>query len=43
MKDESKIESKWYAPVVLVNGAEGIGIGWILILTPQTLLKNDQR
>ena len=45
-KEGMKIEPKWYIPIipmVLVNGAEGIGMGWntsIPNFNPTDIIKN---
>lgn len=47
--DNQKIEPKWYCPIipmVLVNGADGIGTGWmtkIMNYNPREIVENVKR
>lgn len=47
--DNQKIEPEWYMPIipmVLVNGAEGIGTGWMTKIAnhnPREIVQNLQR
>lgn len=47
--DNRKIEPKWYCPIipmVLVNGSDGIGTGWmtkILNYNPRDIVENVRR
>ena len=49
LDDNQKIEPEWYVPIipmVLVNGAEGIGTGWstkIPNYNPRDVVKNLER